>query len=89
MDQICKVMNYTGSLCSWGLVNKASLMSLKYQEAYRCHIDEWLRNTIRDGGSSTALCTAYTDDTVDTVCSNQTALHCLNSGMFAYIVKEG
>ena len=64
-------------LPNWGLLNKARLMSLKYQEAYR-HIDKWLRNTIRYG---LALLTQYTAYTVDTVCTNQTALHCLNISM--------
>ena len=50
------------------------------------------KNTIRDGGS-TALCTFgtvytiytfYIFDTVDTIYTIETALHCLNSGMYAY-----
>ena len=49
-----------------------------------------MKNTIRDG-SSTALYTAYTVDTVDvvnivyTAYTIQTALHCLNRSMSAYI----
>ena len=42
------------------------------------------KNTIRDGGSTT-LYTAYTVDTVNTVYTIQTALHGLNSTIYAYI----
>ena len=48
---------------------------------------EDVKNTIRDGGS-TALYTVYivfTVNTVNTVFTVQTALHCLNSSMLAYI----
>ena len=40
-----------------------------------------LKNTTRDGGG-----TAYTVCTVFTI---QSALHCLNSSMYAYTVSEG
>ena len=45
-------------------------------------------NTIRDGGS-TALYTAYTVTLLNTVYTIQTALHCLNTSMFAYIQLLG
>ena len=44
----------------------------------------YLKNTIRDGGS-TALYTAYTDQTVYNIYTVQTDLHCENSRMYAYI----
>ena len=43
-----------------------------------------IKNAIRDGGT----CTAYTVDTVYTVYIVQSASHCLDSSMYAYIVKE-
>ena len=43
---------------------------------------------IRDGGS-TALYTAYTVTLLNTVYTIQTALHCLNTSMFAYIQLLG
>ena len=43
------------------------------------------KNTSRDGGS-TALYAACTVDTVDTFYSLQTALHCLNSSAYAYML---
>ena len=38
----------------------------------------------RTGGGSTALHTAYIVDSVDTVCTFETVLHCLNSSRYAY-----
>ena len=74
-------------LPNWGLLNKARLTSFKYQEAYHNDIDEWLRNTIRDGLS---LLTQYTAYTVDTVCTIETALHYKTLAcMPTYIVTEG
>ena len=40
-----------------------------------------IKNAIRDGGT----CTAYTVDTVYTVYIVQSASHCLDSSMYAYI----
>ena len=48
-----------------------------------CKARPCLKNTIRDGGS-TALHTAYIVDSVDTVCTFETVLHCLNSSRYAY-----
>ena len=47
-----------------------------------------MKKTIRDGGSP-ALLTVYTVYTVYIVNTIQTAFHCLNSSMYAYIYCEG
>ena len=52
------------------------------------------QSDVKDGGSTTLYTTntVYTVKSVFTVYTSQTALHCFNSSMFAYIyniVREG
>ena len=66
-------------LMAFGLIMMMkNINNLEIINSLHVHI---LKNTTRDGGG-----TAYTVYTVFTI---QSALHCLNSSVYAYIVRKG